>query len=114
LKVVVIEGRRGPTDELTSRLQENGCEVFRGAARDNAKVLIHAREPQLVIVVAIPLHLWQLQLLGDLLTWEHTPYSLAVAGSDQEDFAALLDAGADARRLRRRSRQSQRSSQFGT
>jgi DNA-binding response OmpR family regulator len=96
LKVVVIEGRRGPTDELILILQQNGCEVFRGASRDNAKVLIHAREPQVVIVIALPLHPWQLLLLGDLLTWEHTPYSLAVAGADGRDFAALLGAGADA------------------
>ena len=96
MKVVVIEGRRTPTDELTSRLQQNGCEVFRGASRDNAKVLIHAREPQLVVVIAVPVHAWQTQLLGDLLTWEHTPYSLAVAGADGGDFAELLEAGADA------------------
>jgi len=96
VKVVVIEGRRGATDAVTGRLEASGHEVFRGASRDNAKVVIHAREPQVVVVVAVPLHLWQLQLLGDLLTWERTPYSLAVGEAAGDDFPTLLAAGADA------------------
>jgi DNA-binding response OmpR family regulator len=96
VKVVVIEGRRGATDAIAGRLQAAGHEVFRGGSRDNAKVVIHAREPQVVVIVAVPLHLWQLQLLGDLLTWERTPYSLAIAESSGEDFPSMLMAGADA------------------
>jgi two-component system response regulator BaeR len=96
LRVLVIEGRRAATDEIVSRLLDRDEEVFRGATRDNARALIHAREPQLVVIVALPRHTWQLQLLGDLLTWERTPFSLAVTEPNQEDEAALLEAGADA------------------
>jgi DNA-binding response OmpR family regulator len=96
VKVVVIEGRRGATDAIAGRLQAEGHEVFRGGSRDNAKMIIHARDPQVLIVVAVPLHLWHLQLLGDLLTWERTPFSLAVGDAGGDDFPALLNAGADA------------------
>jgi DNA-binding response OmpR family regulator len=96
LNVVVVEGRRGPTDQVVSILRAAEHQVYRGATRDTAKSVIHAREPQLLIVVAVPYAAWQPQLLGDLLTWEHTPYALAVTEPVPENLATLLRHGADA------------------
>jgi DNA-binding response OmpR family regulator len=95
LKVVVVEGRRGPTDQVIAALREGDHQIYRGATRDSAKSMIHAREPQLLVIVALPFLPWHLSLLSDLLTWEHTPYSLAVAETDSDVLAALLRAGAD-------------------
>jgi DNA-binding response OmpR family regulator len=96
LNVVVVEGRRGPTDQVVSLLREAEHQVYRGATRDTARSMIHAREPQMLVVVAVPYLPWQSQLLGDLLTWEHTPYALAVAEGVPENLATLLRYGADA------------------
>ncbi len=96
MNVVVVEGRRGPTDQIVTILREAEHQVYRGATRDTAKNVIHAREPQMLVVVAVPFSPWQAQLLGDLLTWEHTPYSLAITQPVPENQAMLLRYGADA------------------
>lgn len=97
MKVVVVEGRRGATDEITAALRDGDRQVFRGATRDTAKSVIHARDPQLLVLVAIPSLPWQSQLLSDLLTWEHTPYALVIAADQStEGVITLLRSGADA------------------
>jgi DNA-binding response OmpR family regulator len=96
VNLLVIEGRRGPTDEISERLTKSGEQVVGTASRENALSTIHAREPELIILVALPFQSWQPKLLEDLQKWERTPYVVAIAGPEPEELVSLLEAGADA------------------
>jgi DNA-binding response OmpR family regulator len=96
LKILVVEGQRRPTEEAVEQLCPSKNEIVQSAGRDSARALIRAHDPQLLVVVAVPYQAWHLDLLSDLLTWEHTPYSVAISKPDGENLAELLRAGADA------------------
>jgi DNA-binding response OmpR family regulator len=96
VKILVIDGQRAATEDVVKRLCPAKNEIITGGGRDNARSLIRAHDPHLLITVAVPLQPWHTNLLTDLLTWEHTPYSIAVSSSDNAQMAELLRAGADA------------------
>ena len=95
MRVLVVEGGQGPTDDIVRRLSAQH-DVIRGATREGAKSLLHALEPQLMVLVAIPFQEWHPELLSELQSWERTPESVAVAGADRIERITLLEAGADA------------------
>jgi two-component system response regulator PrrA len=96
MRVLVIDGRQGPSDEIAQKLVAAGHEVIRSPQRERAKETIFAYEPQVVVVVALPFQDWHPELLSELQGWEHTPYSVAVAAPEPPDLIALLESGADA------------------
>jgi DNA-binding response OmpR family regulator len=96
LKILIVEGQRRPTEEIVPLLCPDENEVLEGGNRENARAMIRAHDASIVVLVAVPFQSWHLNLLADLLTWEHTPYSVAVAKPDEENLAELLRAGADA------------------
>ena len=57
---------------------------------------LRAMEPQILALVALPFEVWQPELLGELQSWERTPYILGIAESNPAQLVTLLEAGADA------------------
>lgn len=94
MRVLVVEGGQAPTDDVVRRLSSQH-DVIRGATREGAKSLLHALEPQVVVLVAVPYQEWHPELLSELQSWERTPETIAVATSDRLERITLLEAGAD-------------------
>lgn len=95
MKVLVVEGRSGPTDHIAGRLSSAGHEVIRAATREAAKSFLHALEPEVMVLVAMPFREWHPELLSELQAWERTPYTVAVTAPEHSHLIALLEAGAD-------------------
>ena len=95
MRVLVIDGRPGPTEDIARRLAAADHEVIRSPHRESAKETIFAYEPQVVVVVAVPFQGWHLELLSELQGWEHTPYTVAIAAPEVSSLIGLLEAGAD-------------------
>jgi DNA-binding response OmpR family regulator len=96
MRVLIIDGRPGPTEEISGRLTSAGHEIIRNPHRESAKETIFAYEPQVVVLVAVPFQAWHLELLSELQGWEHTPYTVAIAAPEVSNLVGLLEAGADA------------------
>jgi DNA-binding response OmpR family regulator len=95
MRVLVVDGKPGPTEELAQRLSAADHEVIRSPHRESVKETIFAYEPQVVVVVAVPSQGWHLELLGELQGWEHTPYTVVLTPPEDPNAIGLLEAGAD-------------------
>jgi len=96
VRVLVLEGDRAPTDEVTRRLGAAEHEVMSADTREGAKSFLRALEPHLLVLIAIPIQAWHPELLGELQGWEQTPYIVAISDPDPANLVTLLEAGSDA------------------
>ncbi len=96
VRILVIAGDGPPTDEVTRLLTAAEHEVISADTREGAKSFLHALEPPLLVLVAVPYQPWQAELLVELHGWERTPYIVVVTGPETANIVTLLEAGADA------------------
>ena len=96
MKFLFVEGQHHAVDDIALELGHQEHTVIRGVLQDNAKTLIRAHEPDVVLLIAIPFQDWHIQLLRELQGWEQPPWCLALTRPEQDVIVPLLRAGADA------------------